>query len=234
MRLAGLVRTSTVDFPGHLSAVVFTAGCNFNCFYCHNRSLIQPEQQDLDLQSVLSFLYKRRGLLEGVAVSGGEPLLHSDLNDFIKEIKQMDYAVKLDTNGSKPVGLEALISQKLVDYVAMDYKAPWSRYPEISACRSHDVKAVQDSLQLLISSDVKWEVRTTVCPQLTQDDLMAMAESVPVLSAWYIQSYHRPSVYRPEDEEKIRKAPYTFEQLARMTEKIKSRQPSVCFRSSLS
>src|SRR5690554_7849599 len=108
MRLAGLVRTSTVDFPGHLSAVVFTAGCNFNCFYCHNRSLIQPEQQDLDLQSVLSFLYKRRGLLEGVAVSGGEPLLHSDLNDFIKEIKQMDYAVKLDTNGSKPVGLEAL------------------------------------------------------------------------------------------------------------------------------
>jgi pyruvate formate lyase activating enzyme len=234
MRLAGLVRTSTVDFPGRLSAVVFTSGCNFNCFYCHNRSLIHPDQPDLDLNSVLSFLYKRRGLLDGVVISGGEPLLHSDLKDFIKEMKQMDYAVKLDTNGSKPISLETLVSQKLVDYIAMDYKAPWPLYPEISACQNHDVKSVQDSLRLLISSGVRWEIRTTVCPQLTQDDLMTMAESVPVLSAWYIQSYHRPSVYRPEDEEKIKKAPYTSEQLARMTEKLKSRQPAVCFRSALS
>ena len=130
MNIAGLLKTATIDFPHRLAAVVFTAGCNYDCSFCHNRALLGAAELMEDGE-VLRFLEKRAGLLDGVVISGGEPTLQKDLAEFAGTLKGLGYDVKLDTNGSDPEAVGRLLDGGLVDYVAMDYKAPFSRYPEI-------------------------------------------------------------------------------------------------------
>ena len=131
MDIAGLVKCSTVDYPGMLSCAVFVQGCNFNCFFCHNRGLIEGQVQLIPEREIFSFLKSRQGLLDGVVISGGEPTLQAGLEAFISKVKAFGFKVKLDTNGSNPSVLKELIEKNLLDYVALDYKAPFNRYKEI-------------------------------------------------------------------------------------------------------
>lgn len=205
--LAGLIRSSTVDFPGNLSAVLFTPGCNLDCFYCHNRPLISGATERLAHDDVLAFLRKRSRLLDGVVITGGEPLLQSGLPNFLKQIRQLGYAIKLDTNGTQPAILADLLAQNILDYVAIDYKAPWEKYPAVTGSDAKIVQAIKQSFSLLMQSTASlrcgWEARTTVCPSLSIDDLTLMATSLPVLPRFVLQRYQKPAVYRPQDKQRI-------------------------------
>lgn len=168
MKTSGLVRLSTVDFPGRLAAVVFTAGCDLDCFYCHNRPLLGADAPDMPLADIVAFLEKRRGTLDGVVVTGGEPTLQPDLPAFLRLLRDMGYAIKLDTNGCRPDVLEDLLrggSPALADYVAMDIKAPLDRYGEVTKTNS-DGQRILRSISLIMGSGVDYEFRTTAVRSL--------------------------------------------------------------------
>ena len=133
MKIGGLQKVSLIDYPGMISAIIFSQGCNFRCSYCHNPGLVDPDlfQPCMKEKDVLDFLQTRRGKLDAVAITGGEPTIQNNLMPFIKQIKKMGFAVKLDTNGSKPQVIKALLSEKLLDYIAMDIKAPLEKYEKI-------------------------------------------------------------------------------------------------------
>jgi pyruvate formate lyase activating enzyme len=220
LNIAGLQRTSTVDFPQKLAAVIFAAGCNYRCFYCHNRTILDHPPL-LDEAEVSAFLEKRVGMLDGVVFSGGEPTLQKDIAWWLNRAKKLGYAVKLDTNGSRPDVLTALLNAGLVDYVAMDYKAPFAKYSSICFAPP---KGVEESLNLLLSSDVEFELRTTVVPQLTLADLSDMARAVPQLPRWSLQLYRE----QPGDRVFLGKLePYRPEEIRAFAEKLKEIQPNI-------
>lgn len=163
MRIGGLQKVSLIDFPGKIAAVVFTQGCNFRCPYCHNPDLVPPESRGalLPVEEVLAFLEKRRGRLDGVVLTGGEPTVQTGLPDFLETVRAMGYPVKLDTNGSNPGILEELLGRGLLDYVAMDLKAPERKYGLFSGA---DVpfSRIRETMNLLRFSGVPFEFRTTV------------------------------------------------------------------------
>lgn len=167
MILKGLQKTTLLDFPTKLACTVFTGGCNFRCPFCHNASLVlKPElNQTLPTDDFLNFLRKRRGILEGVCITGGEPLLQKDIADFIREIKALGYAVKLDTNGSFPELLNTLIESSLLDYVAMDVKSSREKYPLLTGTEKY-IDEVSRSIELLKEDKVDYEFRTTVIREL--------------------------------------------------------------------
>jgi pyruvate formate lyase activating enzyme len=162
MKIGGLQKLSLIDYPGKVCAVVFTQGCNFRCAYCHNPELVIPElfSPCIPLQDVYSFLEDRRADLDGIVVSGGEPTIQQDLLIFIEKIKSMDYAVKLDTNGSKPELLKVFIENKMVDYIAMDVKAPFDKYGFVANCNV-DIAEIERSVKLITDSQIEHEFRTT-------------------------------------------------------------------------
>ena len=153
MTIGGIVKSALVDFPGLVSCVLFTPGCNYDCFFCHNRQLLDGSHQVLETGTVMDFLRKRVGQLDGVVLTGGEPTLQPDLLTFIEEIKEFGYKVKLDTNGSSPQVIREVLESGHCDYVAVDYKAPAHRYPEI--CRgAADGEPVSRTIRLLLDSGV--------------------------------------------------------------------------------
>ena len=164
MLLRGLQKTTLLDFPGKVACTVFTGGCNFRCPFCHNASLIENLASDerLSEENFFAFLTKRRGLTDGVCITGGEPLLQKDIIPFIERIKSMGFLVKLDTNGSYPEVLEALISRSLVDYVAMDIKNAKDEYLKTAGARTDVLPAIEKSVALLKEGRVPYEFRTTV------------------------------------------------------------------------
>lgn len=188
MLIAGLQKTSFVDFPGKPAAVVFTPYCNFACGYCHNDHILKKDAPLLSEEPVMAYLTKRAGLLSGVVISGGEPTLQQNLDAFIRSVRALLYAVKLDTNGSKPEALRALLKEGLLDYVAMDVKAPLRRYAEI-ACADVDTDAIQRSIALLRNSGVAHEFRMTFAPQLSIADAVEAARLVKGCERFYLQQY---------------------------------------------
>jgi pyruvate formate lyase activating enzyme len=230
MNIAGLVKSSTVDFPGHLAAVVFSPGCNLDCFYCHNRYLLTGASQRLQEAEVLAFFQKRRTLLDGVVFSGGEPTLQQDLVDFVRQVRQIGFKIKLDTNGTRPDVLERLLSETLLDYAAIDYKAPWPRYNEFCDCSPEDVEGIRQSMQLLKASDLDWEIRTTVIPQLSPADLITMAASVPEAPRYVLQRYIKPALHRIEDRFRLDAPGYTPAQLVLFAEQLREHQPHIMVR----
>ena len=172
MKLAGLQKLTLLDFPGHVACTVFTAGCNLRCPFCHNSELVLPERKPplLDVEEFFSFLKKRQGILEGVCVTGGEPLLQKDIAPFLARIKELGYAVKLDTNGCFPKILRSLVEQGLVDFVAMDIKNSPARYAQTAGIPALDLTAVQESVAFLLSGAVDYEFRTTVAAQLHDEE----------------------------------------------------------------
>ena len=181
MLIAGLQKLTLLDYPGKLACTVFTAGCNFRCPFCHNASLVLPERLAGDengVETVLQFLKKRQGMLDGVAITGGEPLLHPDLGGFLEKIRALGFSVKLDTNGSFPERLKALVGAGLVDRVAMDVKNDPALYGKTAGVEALSLDAVTQSKDFLLTGPVDYEFRTTVVRGLHD------AESLRRAAAW--------------------------------------------------
>ena len=189
MILGGLQKFSLVDYPGKTCAILFTRGCNMRCPYCHNPELVWPEQYapEIAVDEVLSFLETRRGLLDAVTVTGGEPCLHSDLPKLLEQLKRMGFAVKLDSNGSFPGVLRKVIADELVDYVAMDIKAPLEKYAQVSGV-ALDVEPIKESIALLLEGRVEYEFRTTVDRDLLdEEDLLSIGKAIRGARKYYLQ-----------------------------------------------
>lgn len=191
MNIQGLQKLTLLDYPEHVACTLFTGGCQLNCPYCHNREIIAPPfGAGEDTDAVLRFLAKRQGLLDGVCVSGGEPLLQPDLADFLRAVKDMGYRVKLDTNGGLPEKLAALVAEDLVDYVAMDIKNTWARYAETTGVTNLDTTPYIASAEFLLAGHVDYEFRTTVVRELhTFDDILAIAGELGGARRYYLQAF---------------------------------------------
>lgn len=194
MRIKGLQKLTLLDYPETLAATVFTGGCNLRCPFCHNASLVLENVAEIEISEVFAFLEKRRGILEGVCITGGEPLLQNDLEDFIKEVKAMGYKVKLDTNGSLPDKLLGLLSKNLVDYVAMDIKNSPKKY--LSTCGISGQNSekfyspFKKSIEILMSGKVEFEFRTTVAKELhTLSDIAEIGAEIRGARAWHLQCF---------------------------------------------
>lgn len=192
MKIFGLQKLTLLDFPGHVACTVFTGGCNFRCPFCHNSPLVVSiaEQESYDESEILDFLEKRRGILDGVAVSGGEPLLAPRLDEFLVKIRGMGYAVKLDTNGSLPDRLVSLVERGLVDHVAMDVKNSLEKYPLTVGVENFDTAPIRESIRYLLSGKVSYEFRTTVVKQFhTEDDFRSIGPLIQGAEHYYLQQF---------------------------------------------
>ena len=169
MVIAGLQKMTLLDYPGKVACTVFLQGCNFRCPFCHNRDLLGSGDAYLSTDQLLAFLKKRKGLLDAVCITGGEPTLQADLPSLMRDIKSLGYAVKLDTNGNRPDVLKQLVAQGLPDYVAMDVKNAPARYGETIGLPVFSIDAVEQSLAFLLSGSVPFELRTTVVAELHDD-----------------------------------------------------------------
>jgi pyruvate formate lyase activating enzyme len=200
MVIGGLQKTSLSDYPGKISAIVFTRGCGFRCRYCHNPELVDPARyvSPLSEEAVLSFLRTRRGLLDGVVVSGGEPTFHEDLPALLRAIKSLGFAVKLDTNGSNPGQLETILRGRLVDFVALDVKAPLASYAGVAGVDA-DPRAVRQSIRRVIESGIAHEMRTTYCASLLSvEDMMHLAADVRGCSVLVVQGFRPTAALDPD------------------------------------
>ncbi len=201
MMISAVQRSTLLDFPGRLSCVLFAQGCPYDCFYCHNRALI-PLSGEGDGVDVFGFLERRRGLLDGVVISGGEPTIHADLAAFIRRIKELGFAVKLDTNGGNPTMVKHLLHQQLLDYVALDVKATEEAYQNVCGANAR-WEAVQNTLSLLKASLLPFEVRTTVYPTMESADLVRIAAMIGTVPLWRLNPYRIPDCYKETDSERI-------------------------------
>ena len=163
MKICGLQKTTLLDFPGRVAAALFTGGCNFRCPFCHNSGLLSGDAEAAySVREILQFLEKRKRILEGVCITGGEPTLQPDLEDFIRDIRSLGLAVKLDTNGYRPDVLKALCQKGLLDYAAMDIKAGRDRYETAAGVCGLDMKRIDESIRFLLEGHLPYELRTTV------------------------------------------------------------------------
>lgn len=191
MIIKGLQKTTLLDFPGHVACTVFTGGCNFRCPFCHNASLaVRPsEVPEFSEEEFFKFLSKRKGILDGVCITGGEPLINKDIIPFIERIKALGFMVKLDTNGSYPQALSEILDRQLVDYVAMDVKNSREKYP-ITAGIDKDCSSVYESIKMIMNSSVDYEFRTTVVKELHDvEDIEQIAKTVAGAERFYLQSF---------------------------------------------
>ncbi|MGM0548825.1 MAG: anaerobic ribonucleoside-triphosphate reductase activating protein [Bacillota bacterium] len=193
MKLAGLQKTSVIDFPDQITAVVFSQGCNFYCPYCHNSQLIplklSKAKELIPLDYFFNFLKQREKLLDGVTITGGEPLLQPDLKEFILKIKrEHDLLIKLDTNGSNFLKLKELISSELIDYLAVDIKFSWNNYEQLAPIEL--VAEIKKSVKMIINSDLNYEFRTTVVPKLHNiREVAKIAAQIEGADKYFIQNF---------------------------------------------
>lgn len=192
MHIHGLQKLSMVDFPNKIAATVFTGGCNLRCPFCHNALLVTrlAESPRIDTEEVLRFLRSRRGLLDGVVLTGGEPLLQKGAADFLAQVKDMGFAVKLDTNGCFPEVLAEILDRKLVDYVAMDIKNSKEKYAATVGIPGFDLAPVEKSIALLMSGNTDYEFRTTVVKELhNAEDIEAIGQWIRGAKRYYLQNF---------------------------------------------
>lgn len=211
MNIGGLQKLTLLDYPGKLACTVFTIGCNFRCPFCHNASLVLFEESgQMSEEEVLLFLKKREGVLDGVCITGGEPCLQNDLEDFIKKVRAFGFSVKLDTNGSFPQKLSSLLEKGLLDYVAMDIKTSKERYLEVCGIQNEKLlENVCKSVEILKSSSVPHEFRTTTARELqTEADFKKIGEWLKNEKNYFIQQYVNSGDLVGEE-----KTPYEKEEL---------------------
>ena len=191
MKILGFQKMTMLDFPGKIACTIFTAGCNFRCPFCHNAPLVTHiDGQEFSQEEILSYLNKRKGMLDGVCITGGEPLLQKDIKDLIIKIKELGYAVKLDTNGSFPDVLKSLVSQNLIDYVAMDVKNSPSKYALTADASESVVEKVDESIKFLLSGAIPYEFRTTVVKEFhTPTDFEEIGKWIEGADAYYLQAF---------------------------------------------
>ncbi|MBI4101631.1 MAG: anaerobic ribonucleoside-triphosphate reductase activating protein [Candidatus Nealsonbacteria bacterium] len=221
MTLGGLQKTTLIDFPGRVACTVFLLGCNFRCPFCYSAELVLPEkvknQPRISEKEFFDFLKERKGLLEGVVICGGEPTFNRELPDFIGKIKKAGFLVKLDTNGSNPEMLKELIASKMVDYFAMDIKAPFSpKYKEVTG--GDDLEKIRESARLIKNSGVDYEFRTTVVPGIhVKEDILQIAKDISPAKRYYLQNFRPEKTLDPEME-KVK--PYSNEFLLEIQKAI--------------
>lgn len=192
MRICGLQKLSMVDYPGMLAATVFTGGCNLRCPFCHNALLVTRLQESpvLDTDDVLAFLASRRGFLDGVVLSGGEPLMQPDSVDFLTQVRELEFLIKVDTNGCYPHVLREILDKQLADYVAMDIKNSPDKYAQTVGIPNFPLDNVNRSIALLQSSGIDYEFRTTVVREFhTADDIAAIAQWISGAPHYYLQNF---------------------------------------------
>jgi len=192
MIIGGFQRFSLIDYPGRICAIVFTQGCNFRCPYCHNPELVDTNpsgRQEIAQDEILSFLEARKGKLDAVTITGGEPLLQSDIGDFLSSVKALGYLVKLDTNGSFPSRLETVLKTNAVDYIAMDIKAPIDKYEQVVRSRI-DKEQILRSVKLIMNCGSEYEFRTTVVkPLLEKDDFIEIGKMIRGSRLYILQRF---------------------------------------------
>lgn len=213
MIIGGLQKNSLIDFPGKLSCVCFASGCNFHCPYCHNPDLVRhPGHVFLDEAGFFDFLLRRKGFIDGVVLSGGEPTLQKDLRPFVSRIRGEGFAVKLDTNGSRPEIIRDLIERKLLDYIAMDIKTDPSLYP-LFMQKKIDPDAILSSVHLIMASGIPYEFRTTcVRPFVDAKSMETISRLIQGCFLYVLQGFSRTRVLQPEFFEH-RKAGYDQEEM---------------------
>lgn len=192
MNIQGIQKLTLLDYPDHMACTVFTGGCNMRCPFCHNASLVlRPGENPAYFEEeIYAFLKKRQGVLDGVAITGGEPLLQHDLREFILRVRELGFAVKLDTNGSYPARLEALIKEGLLDYIAMDVKNSLEKYAQTVGVPHFDTAPIEQSIALLRESGVPFELRTTVVRELhTAEDIEDMGVWLAGDHKHYLQGF---------------------------------------------
>ena len=191
MLIKGFQKLTLLDYPGKTACTVFTGGCNYRCPFCHNAGLVTKMDTEIIPESeVFNHLKKRQGILDGVAISGGEPLLQGDIEEFLKKIKELGYSIKLDTNGSFPDKLKSIIDNGLCDYVAMDIKNSKERYNETVGIDKFDISLMEKSVEILMNSDVQFEFRTTVTKNFhTVEDIEKIGEWIKGTEKYYLQNF---------------------------------------------
>lgn len=189
MKINGLLKLTLLDFPGKTACTVFFGGCNFRCPFCHNAGLVRGEGENISEEEFFKFLRKREGILDGVAITGGEPLLQKDIVEFIRKIKEMDYQVKLDTNGSFPEKLKALVKEGLIDYVAMDIKSSPEGYSRAAGCKIN-MEKIKESVDFLLSGAIDYEFRTTVAKgAVLPEDMEGIGELIGGAKRYFLQGF---------------------------------------------
>ncbi len=224
MIFGGMQKSSTIDFPGVLCCVLFTRGCDMNCFYCHNRELISRAGANLAEEEVWAFLEKRRGLLDGVVVSGGEPTLQTDLPEVLSRIRALGYKTKLDTNGQRPGAVAALWEAGLLDYVALDIKALPADYPAVTGQEGAGPAKTAKALQWLGAA---YELRTTLYPGMTMEQLKELLASFPPVPRWRLNYFRPPEVCRPQDTPLLQRPALSSIAVAAEVEALLALQPNL-------
>ena len=192
MKFNGFQKLTLLDYPGKVACTLFTAGCNLRCPFCHNASLVTHIDNvvSYDEDEILDFLGKRQGILEGVCITGGEPLMQSEITDFIKKVKELGYSVKLDTNGSFPEKLISLAESKLIDYLAMDIKNCKEKYALTSGIADLQIGNIEKSVEFLLSGKIGYEFRTTIVSQFhTPQDIVEIAKWIKGADKYFLQNF---------------------------------------------
>jgi len=191
MKLCGLQKTTLLDYPGHVAATIFLGGCNFRCPFCHNSGLIGGDAEPLfSEEEILNFLIKRKGILEGVCITGGEPTISVELESFIQKIRGLGYLIKLDTNGYRPDALKRLITEGLLDYVAMDIKSGREHFKKAAGILDLKIRNVEESAAFLMEKRIPYEFRTTVVKGLhTMGDFVDIGKWLEGDSQYFLQNY---------------------------------------------
>jgi len=221
MNIGGFQRSSLIDYPGKISAIIFTQGCNFRCPYCHNPELVDPElfAEPLKVEDIFAHLNSRRGLLDAVVISGGEPTLQTDIGELLRAIKKMGFFVKLDTNGSNPGVIKSLIAEDLIDYIAMDIKAPFERYHDVVKLNI-DVTKIKESIEIIMNSSLDYEFRTTVVKNLlSESDIISIAHSIKGARKYVLQNLVLSKMLDPSTAKTV--YPYSDRELNEIKDKVK-------------
>lgn len=200
VKIGGLEKTSLLDYPGKISAVIFTYGCNLRCSYCHNPELVIKEfdkEHSISQEYLLEFLEKKKGKIEAVVITGGEPLLHNDLEKLIRKIKKMGFLIKLDTNGLLPDKLETLIKKDLLDYIAMDIKYPSADYPAMTGYPAVR-KKIKESIEIIMNSGIDYEFRTTFVKGIhTFESAKRIGQMILGAKLYYVQNFRDGKTITP-------------------------------------
>lgn len=227
MIVSGMNKLTLIDYPDKTACIIFTQGCNFRCSFCQNSSLLKASNESLvQEKEILDYLAKRKKVIDGICISGGEPLMQNDIKEFIKKVKEIGISVKLDTNGSYPDKLNNLIQENLLDYVAMDIKNDFKSYSKITEIKIFNLEKIKKSIDILKKSNIDYEFRTTVVKEFhTFDKLKSICEYIGPKAKYFIQNFR-------DSDDVLRKNLHGFseEELLDIIKKLNEKYPKVTLR----
>lgn len=229
MKIGGLQKVSLIDYPGLICSIIFLQGCNYKCPYCHNPELVNPQlfKPGIREKEVLEFLHTRKGKVDAVTITGGEPTIQSDLESFIRQVKKMGFAVKLDTNGSQPQVIKTLIAENLLDFIAMDIKAPLERYKNIVGAQV-DLELIKESISLILKAKILYEFRTTIVEsQLDEDDILEIAKLISGTNNYVLQKFVSSKTL---DNKFLKEKSFSDDKLQKIKNSLEHQIPTVTIR----